>query len=223
MVMLPTLIHLGGLLQVKLKGRDWFDNKFAPRIGPIALLALLYTIFVLFALQGHSVRNALLYSCQGNLCCCGPLHTDKAHLGLTRSSYRRISAHFSRDPGSKSWCTDVPRHADKLCLRNTGVTMSRRGCSHEASWQCYDRSSTTSATCSASRCPCCCIFPSCGPAPFWAAAVPGCSTLTRSFRSAPDVRNEADVADWVERVSGTVTGSVTLKMSLCCRLRPVIH
>ncbi len=42
--------------QVKLKGREWYDNKFAPRIGPVALLALLYTIFVLFALQGHSVR-----------------------------------------------------------------------------------------------------------------------------------------------------------------------
>ena len=42
---------------MKAKGRDWYDNKFAPRIGPIALLALLYTIFVLFALQGHSVRD----------------------------------------------------------------------------------------------------------------------------------------------------------------------
>ena len=44
-------------LQVKLKGREWYDNKFAPCMGPIALLALLYTIFVLFALQGHSVRD----------------------------------------------------------------------------------------------------------------------------------------------------------------------
>ena len=45
-------------LQVKLKGREWYDNKFAPRIGPVALLALLYTIFVLFALQGHAVRES---------------------------------------------------------------------------------------------------------------------------------------------------------------------
>lgn len=30
-------------------------QEFAPRIGPIALLALLYTVWVLFALQGHEV------------------------------------------------------------------------------------------------------------------------------------------------------------------------
>ncbi|CAL8465694.1 g5230 [Coccomyxa elongata] len=40
---------------IAIKGRDWYDKDFAPRIGPIALLALLYTVWVLFALQGHEV------------------------------------------------------------------------------------------------------------------------------------------------------------------------
>ncbi|BDA51574.1 Arsenical-resistance protein Acr3 [Coccomyxa sp. Obi] len=40
---------------IAIKGRDCYDTKFAPRIGPIALLALLYTVWVLFALQGHEV------------------------------------------------------------------------------------------------------------------------------------------------------------------------
>ena len=42
--------------QVRLMGRERYDTKFAPRIGPIALAALLYTVFVIFALQGHQVQ-----------------------------------------------------------------------------------------------------------------------------------------------------------------------
>lgn len=36
------------------KGRDWYEVKFTPRVGPLALLALVYTIVVLFALQVRS-------------------------------------------------------------------------------------------------------------------------------------------------------------------------
>ncbi|HBK38538.1 MAG: ACR3 family arsenite efflux transporter [Candidatus Nanopelagicales bacterium] len=39
------------------KGRDWYDNKFAPRIAPIALCGLLFTIIVLFALQGEAITS----------------------------------------------------------------------------------------------------------------------------------------------------------------------
>ena len=39
------------------KGRDWYDNKFAPRIAPIALWGLLFTIIVLFALQGDAITS----------------------------------------------------------------------------------------------------------------------------------------------------------------------
>lgn len=39
----------------KAKGRDWYENKFLPRTGPWALYGLLFTIVLLFALQGDAV------------------------------------------------------------------------------------------------------------------------------------------------------------------------
>lgn len=37
------------------KGRDWYEERFLPRIGPWALYGLLFTIVLLFALQGEQV------------------------------------------------------------------------------------------------------------------------------------------------------------------------
>ncbi|KAK9760566.1 arsenicals resistance [Basidiobolus ranarum] len=37
------------------KGDEWYNRKFLPRIGPLALIGLLYTIIVMFANQGHSI------------------------------------------------------------------------------------------------------------------------------------------------------------------------
>jgi ACR3 family arsenite transporter len=39
------------------KGRDWYEQKFLPFIGPWALYGLLFTIVVLFALQGHQITH----------------------------------------------------------------------------------------------------------------------------------------------------------------------
>ena len=39
------------------KGVDWYDNTFVPRIGPIALYGLLFTVVVLFALQGKTITE----------------------------------------------------------------------------------------------------------------------------------------------------------------------
>jgi ACR3 family arsenite transporter len=37
------------------KGRDWYESRFLPKIGPFALYGLLFTIVVLFALQGEAI------------------------------------------------------------------------------------------------------------------------------------------------------------------------
>lgn len=39
------------------RGTDWYENTFLPRIGPIALYGLLFTIVILFALQGDAITN----------------------------------------------------------------------------------------------------------------------------------------------------------------------
>jgi len=39
------------------RGRDWYEHRFLPKIGPVALYGLLFTIVVLFALQGHTITT----------------------------------------------------------------------------------------------------------------------------------------------------------------------
>ncbi|WP_308190250.1 ACR3 family arsenite efflux transporter [Pseudonocardia sp. TRM90224] len=39
------------------KGRRWYEDTFIPRIGPFALYGLLFTIVVLFALQGDAITS----------------------------------------------------------------------------------------------------------------------------------------------------------------------
>lgn len=41
----------------KRKGDQWYEEKFLPRIGPWALYSLLFTIVVLFAIQGDSITS----------------------------------------------------------------------------------------------------------------------------------------------------------------------
>jgi arsenite transporter len=42
---------------LKRKGADWYDNKFIPKIGKVSLLALLFTIVVMFSLRANSIVN----------------------------------------------------------------------------------------------------------------------------------------------------------------------
>lgn len=44
----------------KRRGREWYEEKFLPRIGPWALYGLLFTIVLLFALQGEAILTSPL-------------------------------------------------------------------------------------------------------------------------------------------------------------------
>mgnify|MGYP001405480322 CR=1 FL=1 len=49
--------YLTRRLGEKARGRDWYESRFLPRIGPVALYGLLFTIVILFALQGKTITS----------------------------------------------------------------------------------------------------------------------------------------------------------------------
>ena len=65
-ILLSVLVFLGipliaGFLTrtigERTKGRDWYEGRLLPRIGPVALYGLLFTIVMLFALQGDAITS----------------------------------------------------------------------------------------------------------------------------------------------------------------------
>ena len=49
--------YLTRRIGVARRGEQWYDNVFSPRIAPFALYGLLFTIVILFALQGNTITS----------------------------------------------------------------------------------------------------------------------------------------------------------------------
>ncbi len=54
----PLVAALGSRLGLsRWKGRDWYDRRFAPSISRLTLWGLLFTIVVMFAIQGYTITS----------------------------------------------------------------------------------------------------------------------------------------------------------------------
>lgn len=55
---IPLLLgYLSRRLGERARGREWYESSYLPKVGPWALIGLLFTIVVLFALQGDQITS----------------------------------------------------------------------------------------------------------------------------------------------------------------------
>ena len=53
-----TAGYLTRRIGIRRRGRDWYEERFIPRIAPLTLYGLLFTIVLLFAIQGDEITSA---------------------------------------------------------------------------------------------------------------------------------------------------------------------
>ncbi|HLE99328.1 MAG TPA: ACR3 family arsenite efflux transporter [Gaiellaceae bacterium] len=49
--------YLTRAIGIRRRGRDWYEQRFVPRISPLTLYGLLFTIVLLFAIQGEEITS----------------------------------------------------------------------------------------------------------------------------------------------------------------------
>ncbi|AEI67911.1 ACR3 family arsenite efflux transporter [Corallococcus macrosporus] len=60
LIFLGVPLVAGALTRIgltRLKGEAWYEQRFLPRLGPTALIGLLYTIVLMFAMQGEKITR----------------------------------------------------------------------------------------------------------------------------------------------------------------------
>ncbi len=101
------------------KGRSWYEEKFLPKLGPWALYGLLFTIVVLFALQGGTITSR-------------PLDVVRDRRPAGRLFHRRLRRGHGHWPGPGSGlCQDhdagIHRGGEQLRTRHRGGHRHLRG------------------------------------------------------------------------------------------------
>lgn len=77
--------YLTRRLGERVRGRDWYEQRLLPRLGPFALYGLLSTVVVLFALQGEAITRQPLDAVRIALPLLAELAVAVAVFGVTSS------------------------------------------------------------------------------------------------------------------------------------------
>jgi ACR3 family arsenite transporter len=85
-----TAGYLTRRIGIKRRGREWFEERFIPRIAPITLYGLLFTIVLLFAIQGETITSDP-QDCSATSSECGSPASSSAAWSVSRIHRRQAS------------------------------------------------------------------------------------------------------------------------------------